>query len=137
MAENYEAVGFIPEPAVERQYIERQRYILQSNERGQPVGYLLHGVMSYGKPLSIAQHCIQVDSRLKGYGEATVRELVSRAARSGVSAITARCATDLPSLAFWLDQGFVVQEIVPGGQRRSRRIASIWLPLSLPLFGSR
>ena len=135
MAENYEAVGFIPEPSVERQYVGQQRYILQANERGRPVGYLLHGVMSYGQSLSIAQHCIQVDSRLKGYGEAAVRELIARAEQSGVAAITARCATDLPSLAFWLEQGFVVQRVVPGGDRRSRHIACILLPLALPLFG--
>ena len=134
MAENYEAVGFIPEPAVERQYLWQQRYILQANERGRPVGYLLHGVMSYGRTMSIAQHCIQVDSRLKGYGEATVSELVSRAERAGVAAITARCATDLPSLTFWLDQGFVVRNIAPGGNRRGRHIACIWLPLTLPLL---
>ena len=134
MRENYDAVGFIPEPTVDRQYIQRGRYVLQADERGRRVGYLLHGKPMNGSPLVISQHCIQGESRLRGYGEAAVAEVRSRAQRVGASCITARCATDLPSLAFWRDQGFLLRRLVEGGRRRERVIAEIWLPLAMPLF---
>jgi GNAT superfamily N-acetyltransferase len=134
MRENYDAVGFIPEPCLERQYVRHDRYVLQEDEAGRRVGYLLHGAPHYGQPLSVAQHCIQIERRRHGYGEDTLAELIRRADVAGASCITARVATDLDALDFWLSQGFEILGIVPGGSKRQRSIARIWLPLALPMF---
>jgi GNAT superfamily N-acetyltransferase len=134
MRENYDAVGFIPEPTVERQYITQGRYVLQHDEAGRRVGYLLHSEPTYGRPLTIAQHCIEFDRQRHGYGEQALRELIERAESVHASCITARVGTDLEALHFWLAEGFQVREIVPGGQKRQRSIARLWLPLSLPLI---
>lgn len=134
MRENYDAVGFIPEPTVALQYVAQGRYVLQADEAGRRVGYLLHGAPQTGRALHISQHCIDYDRRRNGYGQAALRELIDRAERAGASAITARVATDLEALAFWQSQGFRVRDVVPGGQKRQREIARIWLPLALPLL---
>lgn len=134
MRENYEAVGFIPAPTVEARYIRLGRYVLQHDEKGRRVGYLLHGALVYGRSLSVAQHCVQFDYRLRGYGEAAVSSLVARGLAAGVSAVSLRCAADLPSLSFWRAQGFEIVRLVPGGARRGRLVAEMILPLSLPLL---
>jgi GNAT superfamily N-acetyltransferase len=136
MRENYEAVGFIPEPCVADRYVAHARYVLQADEAGRRVGYLLHGALRYGRTLSIAQHCIQIDRRRHGYGENALAELVRRAEYIGASCITARVATDLDAVDFWLSQGFEIREVVPGGSKRQRSIARIWLPLALPMFAA-
>ena len=134
MRENYEAVGFIPEPAIQSQYVANERYVLAMDERSRRVGYILHGKPQYGRSLNIAQHCIQDELRRNGNGERALRHLVERARSVDVSVITVRCATDLESLGFWTAQGFELRDIVPGGQRRGRSIARLWLPISAPLF---
>ena len=132
MRENYEAVGFIPTTTVDQQYIRLRRFIAQSDERGRPVGYLLHGAIACGRVVSIAQHCIQYESRLRGHGEHALHELVARAAHGSASGITARVATDLDALAFWIAQGFEIRAVVAGGLSRTRTIACLWLPLAMP-----
>lgn len=136
MRENYDAVGFIPEPTVERQYVRRGRVIAQHAENGVAVGYLLHGAPVMGRALTVAQHCIQYERRRRGYGEAAMTELIQRAEKASASCITARVATDLEALTFWLAQGFVLRGIVAGGTKRDRQIAKLWLPLTLPIFES-
>jgi L-amino acid N-acyltransferase YncA len=133
MHDNYEAVGFLSSSAITEQYGPAGRYILQCDERGRRVGYLLHGALGYGRAVSIAQHCIDYDRRLRGYGETALKSMIERAVACGATAIRARCATDNESLQFWLAQGFVVRAIVPGGQRRQRQIAEIRLLLPLGL----
>lgn len=134
MRENYEAVGFLPYVSVEQQYVANGRYVLQQDERGRRVGYLLHGAPEYGRSLNVAQHCIQYDSRTRGYGEQALATLVERAERAGCAGIRARCATDLESVGFWLAQGFELREVIPGGRSRDRRIARLFLPLHAPLL---
>ncbi len=134
MRENYEAVGFIPEPAVAEQYIANNRYLLIDDDHARRCGYLLHGAMQYGRPVNVAQHCIQDELRRNGRGITAVRELVERAAQVGVSVITVRCATDLESLNFWRAAGFQDLGLVKGGARRERTIARLYLPVSAPLF---
>jgi L-amino acid N-acyltransferase YncA len=131
--ENSEALGFLPLVSLEQQYVANGRYVLQHDERGRRVGYLLHGAPQYGRALNISQHCIQYERRQKGYGEQALKELLDRAERAGVSAISVRCATDLESLHFWQAEGFVLRDVVPGGERRQRQIARLWLPLTTPL----
>ena len=134
MRENYEAVGFIPEPTIMHRYMRLGRFVLQTNERGNPCGYLLHGAIQCGRSLSITQHCIQYESRLHGYGESAIATIVLRAERAGVSAITLRCATDLDALMFWQSQGFAIRNIAPGGKQRQREIACMVRLLMLPLL---
>lgn len=134
MRENHESLGFIPQTTVESRYLREQRYVLQADEAGRRVGYLLHGSLRYGQPASIAQHCIQFDRQRHGYGEQALQELVARAEAANASAITCRVATDLDALPFWLAEGFEVIEVVPGGKKRDRKIARLWRPLALPLF---
>jgi GNAT superfamily N-acetyltransferase len=134
MAENYEAVGFIPNTTIRERYLNRNRYIIQYDEKGKRVGYILYGSIAYGKSLVISQHCIQYEKRLKGYGEKAFQELVQRAQRLGASSIRLRCADDLPALQFWQSVGFQIIKVVPGGISRNRMIVEMVYPLNLPLF---
>lgn len=134
MRANSDALGFVPLPTLEHQYIQAGRYILQRDERGCRVGYLLHGAARAGCPLVITQHCIDGDHRLHGYGDVALRTLIQRATQAGASSIRLRCALDNESLAFWQAEGFVLADIIPGGQARQRQIVRLWLPLDLPLF---
>lgn len=134
MAENYDAIGFIPVGTIRDRYLAKQRFILQLDERGRRVGYLLHGAIRYGRPVVISQHCIQYDKRLRGYGEMAFRALLKRANLVGASSIRLRCADDLPALLFWQSIGFQVVQVVPGGEKRRRMIVEMVYPLALPLF---
>jgi len=136
MRENYEAVGFIPATTIRDRYVHTGRYAIQRDERGRCVGYILHGAIRAGLPVSITQCCIQYDSRLHGYGESAFGTVLERARLRGASGVRLRCATDLEAMTFWQDQGFVWRDVVAGGASRNRVIARMWLPLGLPLFGS-
>lgn len=122
MRENYDAVGFIPEPTVQTQYIANGRYILQCDERGMPVGYLLHGQLAAGEILVVSQHCIELDKRMRGYGEAAFRELVERARLANCRSIKLRCAQDLPSNNFWRSVGMSVASVKHPQNTRNRAI---------------
>ncbi len=134
MRENCESVGFLTYESVRDQYVANGRYVLQADEAGRTVGYLLHGAPRVGRSLNVAQHCIEYDRRRHGYGEQALKALIERAERAGASAIRARVATELDALHFWRAQGFQVRDIVPGGARRGRSIARLWLPLHVPLL---
>lgn len=134
MKYNYEAVGFIPQPTVKYRYISQNRYILQSDERGRPVGYLLHGALRRGHSCVISQHCIDYDARRRHYGVLAFRQFVERCEFSGVSSIHLRVAEDLPAVSFWQACGFRVDAVVPGGQRRGRMIVEMSYLLILPLL---
>ena len=133
--ENTDAIGFIPGPTLESQYIRQARYIIQEDEQGRRVGFLLHGAIHQGQRLVISQHCIQYEKRQRDYGRRAFLMLLERAQRCGASSIALRCACDLEAIRFWQAMGFRVARIVPGGERRGRMIAEMVLPLSLPLLG--
>lgn len=134
MRTDYPAVGFIPEPTIEDRYIKRGRYILQTDERGRRIGYLLHGVIRYGCPVVISQVMIDYDHRLSGHGESVVSELIRRANVGGASSIKLRCAADLPAVQFWQANGFRIVGVETGGERRGRTIIRFVRFLILPLF---
>lgn len=134
MAENYEALGFIPSPSVKHRYVGKNQYILQTDERGRRIGYLLHGPIKYGQAVTITQHCIQYEKRLAGYGRLTFLELKRRCEIIGCSSIRLRVAEDLQSVNFWKSVGFVPVDISPGGRSRNRMIISMIYYLELPLF---
>lgn len=136
MRENYEAVGFLPFSTLERQYIANERYILQTEEHGRNVGYLLHGALHPGGILTVAQHCIQYDSRLRGYGEVAFQTLIDRAKHANCRAIKVRCAAELPSNEFWCAMGLQVVNVKHPINRRNRAINVMMLDLWPTLWGA-
>jgi GNAT superfamily N-acetyltransferase len=134
MKQNTDALGFIPSTTIESRFVAREWYIMQRDERGKPVGYLLHGPVRQGQPCYVSQHCIELDKRLRGYGARAVHVLIDRCQQVGASSIYLRCGEDLPALQFWQALGFRVLEIIPGGERRQRMIVRMALPLDLPLL---
>lgn len=136
MRENYEAVGFVPATTVRWRYVAQGQYILQCDERGRPVGYLLHGPLVQHGIGVITQHVIQDERRLHGYGETAIQAFLSRAQQAGVDTIRLRCAADLPSQHFWQQQGFQTYQVVPGGATRQRLILKMAYHNRLPLFGA-
>ena len=134
MAENTNELGFIPDTTLRTRYIAKSRYVLQTDERGRAVGYLLYGALRYGKPVVVSQACIQYEKRLKGYGEEAFFELLRRSKLAGASSIHLRCADDLPAIRFWQSLGFQILGVEPGGARRDRMIIKMTYPVSLPLF---
>ena len=137
MRENYDAVGFIPEPTIRYRYVGQGQYVLQTDERGRRLGYLLHGPLAPGGVCVVTQHVIEADRRLHGYGEAAWQMLLERCRRAGVDTIRLRCASDLPSLEFWRAQGFFVYGSVPGGTHRRREIVKMAYDCGLPLWERR
>lgn len=129
-----EAIGFIPSTSVRCQYISKGRYILQRDEYGRRVGYILHGAIKYGRTVVISQAVIDYDKRLKGYGEKAANELICKAQSIGASSITLRCASDLPAICFWQSLGFQVIDVFPGGKSRNRMIVKFVRLLPLPLL---
>lgn len=136
MRENYEAVGFLPLNSLQSQYAGNGRYILQCDERGNRIGYLLHGNPKPGGILSVAQHCIQFDKRLRGYGEETFHKLILRARHANCRAVKVRCAAGLPSNEFWLAMGLELVKVDDGPNRRKRPINVLLLDLWPTLFKS-
>jgi hypothetical protein len=134
MAENYDAVGFIPEPTVRCRYLAHHRYILQEDDRGRPVGYLLHGALERGRPCVISQHLIDYDYRRRHYGMMAFKTFVERCEFAGASSIHLRVADDLPALQFWQSCGFRIQRTVSGGEARNRVIVEMYYLLRLPMF---
>ncbi|GIW60753.1 MAG: hypothetical protein KatS3mg087_1819 [Patescibacteria group bacterium] len=134
MAENTNELGFIPDTTIKNRYIAQNNYVLQEDERGKPVGYILHGPIKYGKPVVISQACIQYEKRLRGYGEKAFLELLNRARIVGASSIRLRCADDLPAVQFWQSLGFEIVDVEPGGKSRGRMIFKMVFRLDLPLF---
>jgi GNAT superfamily N-acetyltransferase len=125
--------SLIPFSTIECQYVRLNRYVLQTDERGRPVGYLLHGAPRRGQPLVISQHAIDYDHWLTGYGQTAFDTLLQRARLVGCSSIRVRCADDLPALLFWQTLGFRTLRAEPGGRTRQRMIAVMYYPLELPL----
>ena len=134
MRENYEAVGFLPEPTIRARYVQREHYILQYDERGRVVGYLLHGPLIPGHVAVVTQHVIALDQRLHGYGAHAVQTLLARCRQVGVDTVRLHCAEDLPSCHFWQHQGFRIYRHLSGGTARQRSILALAYAFPLPLF---
>jgi hypothetical protein len=134
MRQNYDAVGFLPEFAIAEQYVANGRYVVQTDERGRKVGYLLHGKPTPGGILTVAQHCIETDKRLRGYGQDAFKVLLERARISNCRAIKVRCASDLPSNEFWQAMGLKRVNVQAGGRKRQRDINVMLLDLWPTLF---
>ena len=137
MRENYETVGFLPETTVHTRYVQCGRYVLQKNEHGRRVGYLLYGPVSSQGVVCVTQHVIQEEKRGHGYGELAWHELLRRCLLHGADTIRLHCATSFPSLMFWQQMGFTIYANVPGGTHRGRTIACMAFDCGLPLFAQK
>jgi GNAT superfamily N-acetyltransferase len=137
MRHNYEAVGFIPAPTVATQYVQQGRYVLQTDERGRRVGYLLHGKPTPGGILTVAQHCIDLDWRLRGYGEAAFDQVVARARAANCRGLKVRCAATLPSTEFWQAMGLALAKVTHPTNYRQRAVNVYLLDLWPVLPGIR
>lgn len=126
--------SLIPFDTIQYRYIAKHRYVLQENEHGQSVGYILHGALYRGQSLVISQHAIDYDYWLRGYGEQAFNAVLERANLVGCSSIRLRCADDLPSVQFWRALGFQIAGLEVGGAKRQRTIIKMVYPLDLPLF---
>ncbi len=122
MRENTHSLGFIPDTTLQEQYLANGRYVLQRNERGYRVGYLLHGKPMQGGLLVVSQHCIDMDKRLRGYGEKAFQEVIERARQANCRGIKLRCAEELESNAFWQAQGLEVVSVQHPQNWRKRAI---------------
>jgi hypothetical protein len=134
MRENYEAVGFLPNTVIRQRYISLGRYVLQTDERGRKIGYLLHGKPTPGGLLTVAQHAIDYDRRLNGHGQAAFETLLDRAKHANCRAIRVRCAADLPANSFWQSMGLDLVGIQHVANKRKRAINILWLDLWPTLF---
>lgn len=126
--------SIIPFQSIEFQYVKNQRYVIQNDEKGKRVGYILHGAIQRGKPLVITQHAIQYEKWLHGYGEKAFNVVLTSAKIGGSSSIWLRCAEDLPAIKFWEMMGFQIHRIEAGGKKRDRTIFVMVRPLYLPLL---
>lgn len=133
MAQNTDALGFIPTEGVKR-YIMHENYIVQLSPNGKRVGYMLHGVPTSGGVLTVAQHVIECDLRQRGYGMDVVRVLVARAQTANCRAIVLKCAEGLPANAFWMAAGFEHTATLKRANRRARQINVYTLDLWPTLF---
>lgn len=121
MAQNTDALGFIPSSTIEHQYINNQRYIIQS-PGGHSVGYLLHGKPTPGGILTIPQACIDFDFREQGHGMDVLQVVIDRAKRANCRVVKARVAAELPANQFWQHAGFEVVNVLHPENRRNRAI---------------
>ncbi len=96
--------------------------MLQEDEVGRRVGYLLHGKPTQGGLLVVSQHCIDTDKRLRGYGEKAFQEVIERARQANCKGIKLRCAEGLESNAFWQAQGLEVVSVQHPQNWRKRAI---------------
>lgn len=134
MAQNTDEPGFIPAPTIENRYITKGRYAIQADLRGRKVGYILHGAPTAYGVLTIAQACIAMDKRNRGFGQEAVAVVIERAIQAGAKSIKLRCADDLESNLFWQALGFEATRQDMGGERRGRLINTYVLDLWQRLF---
>jgi GNAT superfamily N-acetyltransferase len=88
--------------------------------------------------LHVHQVCIQDDARRLEHGRSLVALAQGIARRGGCQGLSLRCATDLPSNAFWAALGFERVATVAGGLSRGRLINVYKLPFddAFPLIES-
>jgi hypothetical protein len=117
MKQDYEAVGFLAQGAVEEHWAAG-RIILQK-EGGEIYGYLVHGPIRPAHPVNVVQTLVDMDARRLKAGEAMFYELVNRGVTGLALRIRLRCAEDLPSNFFWQAMGFrKVNTVYPDNKRR-------------------
>lgn len=130
MRQNTDALGFIPETAIQRRFVPKGHYVLQQNRQAKPIGYLLHGPVNNFRILHVHQTCIELDRRNRGFGQQAVATLIERATQHNARLILLKCATDLDAIHFWRSCGFLQTHVSTGGTRRKRQLAYFALDLT-------
>ena len=117
---NSEALSFIPAPKL--QDYHRRGRLLTVSENGDLCGFLVwggrHGLVK------VYQVCVQDDARRLEHGAALIGKL--EAMTLGAESLSAWCAADLESNAFWQALGFVFSGSRMGGVRRGR-VHHLWI----------
>jgi len=134
MRDNYESVGFIPQTTIKTRYFPKHQYIIQRDNHGKPIGYILYGKPTPGGTLTVAQHVIDYDFRLKGYGHDALKDLIDIATQSNCKDISLRCAENLQSNSFWQAEHFSLSNTTHPNNRRNRAINHYYKPIWTPLF---
>ena len=130
MRKNTDALGFIPETAIQRRFVPAGNYVIQHNRHGKAIGYLVHGPVDAFRILHVHQTCIELDRRNRGFGQAAVKTLIERATRHQARRILLKCAADLEAIPFWISTGFLPTHVATGGRRRQRKLVYFELDLT-------
>lgn len=122
MAQNSDALSFIPDTTLVNRYLANGHYVIQEDRRGKSMGYILHGVPKAGQVLAISQAVIDYDYRQRGHGLLAVRSIIDRAQTNNCRALRCRCAEDLEATQFWEAAGFRHTATQYPDNRRERAI---------------
>lgn len=133
MKDNYEAVGFLPQSAIEKGIAERRVY--NQIDNAEWVGYLISGPLRLGGTAHIWQECIDKSARRYGSGQRLFLDYLADCIRVGVHYIMLRCADDLPSNIFWKSMGFTLIGTSRPNNKRKRSINIYRRRVITDLFG--
>jgi GNAT superfamily N-acetyltransferase len=117
-------------------------YCLVALRNNDPVGFAYGSTPSY-RNARCWQIAVRKDARFLEHGAALVQEIERLAERAGCPTITARCAVELPSNAFWQAESFQHVALARGqigdGYAKSGRQVKVWVkdlhPLLIPRDG--
>ena len=112
-------------------------YCLIVERNGEAVGYA-YGSTPVGRPARVWQIAVRRDARFLEHGQALVQAIERLAERAGATTISARCAQELPSNAFWQAEDFQRVAIARGqvgdGYAKNGRILNVWVKDKAPLL---
>ena len=112
-------------------------YCLIVERNGDPVGYA-YGSTPVGRPARVWQIAVRQDARFLEHGQALVQAIERLAERAGTTTISARCAQELPSNAFWQAEDFACVAIARGqvgdGYAKNGRTLNVWVKDKAPLL---
>lgn len=114
-----EAVGFLPRPRVEA--LAAVGSVWEVLENGEAAGFVTHApLLNHPAQWVIWQAAVATDARRRAHGLRAVREVLAAARCHGARCVTAKCAADLASNAFWAAAGFWPLGYAPEIGRRGR-----------------
>lgn len=131
-------LGFLTRQAL-NEYNQRGQ-IVPAIENGEPCGYMAfydgrNGNRPRNDPntIRIYQIAVQHDARRIYHATGLVSRLLYHAQANRFTAISLRCATDLPANKFWRALGFMRTETTVGGNGRGRLIDHWFIDATNPL----
>ena len=127
------ALGFLPKTVFREQASLGRLWISFDTQANALAGYLLFG--GRYPNLKVTQLLVPQEYRQRGVAAMLVTSLKSFAEHHGYSTLSARVAKDLPSNAFWAEQGLKVIRTVAGGKSSGRVInVRVWHVPGASLF---
>lgn len=123
------AIGFLPTKAFDIRSEQNDLYTVERN--GDCVGWCLVATSHHTAVLRVYQIWVRPDARIIEHGRALIQRLIERGEKTGMYAIRAWVAQDLPANLFWEAVGFskLCWRYGQGGKNRKHWLWS--LPLSL------